>query len=107
MMKFTVYSLQFIALKNQITYYIFLIADYFSSFAQMDKADKLFADYKYAQAIEIYKPIADNGNIRAIRKIAECYRKINDYNNAEKYFAMVVADKNAVPKSTSYIMDRC
>ena len=30
-----------------------------SSYAQMDKADKLFADYKYAQAIELYKPISD------------------------------------------------
>lgn len=71
-------------------------------FAQMDKADKLFADYKYAQAAELYKPIADKGNIRAIRKIAECYRKINDYENAEHYFALVVADKNAIPKSFLY-----
>ena len=70
--------------------------------AQMDKADKLFADYKYAQAIEIYKPIADKGNIRAVRKIAECYRKLNDYANAEKYFAIVVADKNVVPKAYLY-----
>ncbi|MBP8192995.1 MAG: hypothetical protein KAX69_05270, partial [Chitinophagales bacterium] len=68
----------------------------------MDKADKLFADYKYAQAIELYKPIADKGNIRAVRKIAECYRKINDYDNAEKYYAIVVADKNAIPKSFLY-----
>lgn len=68
----------------------------------MDKADKLFADYKYAQAIELYKPIADKGNIRAVRKIAECYRKLNDYTNAEKYFAIVVADKNVVPKAYLY-----
>ncbi len=73
-----------------------------SLFAQMDKADKLYADYKYAQAIELYKPIADKGNIRAIRKIAECYRKINDYENAEYYYALVVADKNALPKSFLY-----
>lgn len=73
-----------------------------SCFAQLDKADKLFDVYKYAQAIELYKPIADKGNIRAVRKIAECYRKINDYDNAEKYFAIVVADKNAVPKSNLY-----
>jgi len=62
--------------------YLLKILFLFSStllWAQMDKADKLFEDYKYAQAIEIYKPIADKGNIRAVRKIAECYRKINDY----------------------------
>lgn len=72
------------------------------SFAQLDKADKLYSDYKYAQAAEIYKPIADNGNIRAIRKLAECYRKMNDYENAEKYYALVVTDKNAIPKSFLY-----
>lgn len=85
--------------------YLLKILFLFSStllWAQMDKADKLFEDYKYAQAIEIYKPIADKGNIRAVRKIAECYRKINDYDNAEKYFAIVVADKNAIPKSNLY-----
>lgn len=86
--------------KILITYTLLLTTYY--SFAQMDKADKLFADYKYAQAIELYKPIADKGNIRAVRKIAECYRKINDYDNAEKYYAIVVADKNAIPKSYLY-----
>lgn len=71
-------------------------------YAQIEKGDKLFEDYKYAQAIGMYKPLADSGNIRAIRKIAECYRKINDYANAEKYFALVVADKNAIPKTFLY-----
>lgn len=72
------------------------------SIAQIEKGDNLFADYKYAQAITFYKPIADQGNIRAVRKIAECYRKINDYENAEKYFAIVVADKNPAAKSFLY-----
>ncbi|HQG38852.1 MAG TPA: hypothetical protein PLK15_06940, partial [Chitinophagales bacterium] len=81
---------------------IALLALSYSLFAQMDKADKLVSDYKYAQAIELYKPIADKGNIRAVRKIAECYRKINDYENAEKYYAIVVAEKNAIPKSYLY-----
>lgn len=83
-----------------ITFSLLLTTCY--SFAQMEKGDKLFADYKYAQAIPIYKPLADSGNIRAIRKIAECYRKINEYENAEKYYALVVADKNAITKSFLY-----
>ncbi len=70
--------------------------------AQMDKADKLYEDYKYAQAISYYKPLADSGNIRAVRKIADCYRRINDYEHAETYYAIVVADKNAIPKSFLY-----
>ena len=89
-------------MKKIVSICLFCIFFYFSSFAQMDKADKLFADYKYAQAIELYKPIADKGNIRAVRKLAECYRKINDYANAETYYALVVADKNAIPKSYLY-----
>src|SRR6218665_3611841 len=97
----TMYSLRFcFSNKILITLSLFLIS--ITTFAQMDKADKLMADYKYAQAIELYKPIADDGNIRAVRKIAECYRKINDYDNAEKYYAIVVADKNAIPKSYFY-----
>ncbi len=98
--RFKIYDLRFLNSKYFFAFAFWLLA--FSSFAQMDKADKLFADYKYAQAIELYKPIADKGNIRAVRKIAECYRKINDYDNAEKYYAIVVADKNAIPKSFLY-----
>ncbi len=81
---------------------VFLLLNTLGGFAQMDKADKLFADYKYAQAAELYRPLADAGNIKAVRKIAECYRKINDYDNAEKYYAIVVADKNVVPKAFLY-----
>ena len=83
-----------------ITFSLLLTTCY--SFAQIEKGDKYFADYKYALAIPFYKPLADSGNIRAVRKIAECYRKINEYENAEKYYAIVVADKNAVPKSFLY-----
>src|SRR3954469_16529657 len=87
-------------MKNLITFILLLIT--FSSFAQMEKADKLYEDYKYSQAILLYKPLADSGNIKAVRKIADSYRKINEYENAEKYYAIVVADKNAVPKSFLY-----
>ena len=56
--RFMIYRLhKLIQSKTLITFYLLLIT--FSAFAQMDKADKLFADYKYAQAIELYKPIAD------------------------------------------------
>ena len=99
-LRFTIYDLRFSYSRIILTIGCLFLT--FASFAQMDKADKLFTDYKYAQAIELYKPIADKGNIRAVRKIAECYRKINDYDNAEKYYAIVVADKNALPKTFLY-----
>ncbi len=84
-----------------ILVYAFLLFS-FRAWSQIEKGDKLYQDYKYAQAIEYYKPEAEKGNIRAIRKIAECYKKINDYENAEKYYALVVADKNAIVKSFFY-----
>ncbi len=100
-LRFTIYDLRFFFTKKKILtlYSLFFIL---CSFGQIEKGDKLYNDYKYAQAAEIYKVDADKGNIRAIRKIAECYRKINDYENAEKYYALVVADKNPVPKSFLY-----
>ncbi|MFN8284100.1 MAG: hypothetical protein U0U67_12850 [Chitinophagales bacterium] len=96
----TMYDVRFLFRKSLATFSLLLTTYY--TFAQIEKGDKLYNDYKYAQAAELYKPEADKGNIRAIRKIAECYRKINDYDNAEKYYALVVADKNAVPKSFLY-----
>ena len=99
-LRFTIYDLRFLFKKSFITFS--LLISTFYSFSQIEKGDKLYNDYKYAQAAELYKPEADKGNIRAIRKIADCYRKINEYENAEKYYALVVADKNAIPKSFLY-----
>lgn len=69
----------------------------------MEKGDKLMADYKYAQAIPEYKPFADQGNDKAVRAIAECYRKVNDWENAETYYAMLVS-KNAVTINPKYYL---
>jgi len=100
-LRFKNYELRF-SFPNKLIFTFSLLLTTYYSHAQMEKGDKLFADYKYAQAIPVYKPLADSGNIRAVRKIAECYRKINEYENAEKYYALVVADKNAIPKSFLY-----
>lgn len=68
----------------------------------VSKSDALMNDYKYSEAIVELKPLVGKGNIQAIRKIAECYRKINDYANAEKYYSVVVVDKNVIPKNYLY-----
>jgi hypothetical protein len=82
---------------------IFLIVQYSCLSAQSTKkADELMQDYKYSEAIVELKPLAEKGNIQAIRKIAECYRKTNDFVNAEKYYAIVVADKNSNKKNWLY-----
>lgn len=81
---------------------LLLVTCTFSVYAQMEKADKYAEEYKYLQAIQLYKPLADSGNLRAVRKIADCYRRINDYEHAEHYYAIVVADKNAIPGNFFY-----
>ncbi len=70
----------------------------------IEKADLYYKEYKYAEAIKLYKPIADDTakeNRNVIRKLAECYRKINDYKNAETYLAKVVTFPNI---STKYFL---
>jgi tetratricopeptide (TPR) repeat protein len=70
----------------------------------LEKADAYYAEYKYAEAIKLYKPIADDTvkeNRNVIRKLAECYRKINDYKNAENYLSRVVNFPNI---STKYFL---
>ena len=66
-LRFTIYDLRFLFKKSFITFS--LLISTFYSFSQIEKGDKLYNDYKYAQAAELYKPEADKGNIRAIRKI--------------------------------------
>lgn len=84
--------------------FFFFVCFLNTSLAQSNfaKADDLMKNYKYAEAIIELKPSADKGNIQAVRRIAECYRKINDYANAEKNYAIVVVDKNTNKKNYLY-----
>lgn len=71
----------------------------------LEKADQYFKDYKYAEAIKLYKPIADDTakeNRNVIRKLADCYRKVNDYKNAENYLSKVVEFPNISSKYFLY-----
>ncbi len=65
---------------------------------QMKKADALFKEYNYSEAVQIYHKLADEGSKKAVRKIAECYLKMNDTENAEQFLAQVVAQQNVHPK---------
>ena len=99
-LQFTIYDLRFEA-KFVFSILLFFICGI--GFTQsISKGDKLMGDYKYAQAITEYKPFADQGNDKAIRAIAECYRKINDWENAEKYYALLVKMNNIIPKYFLY-----
>lgn len=76
--------------------YLLLIAIVFASqlsFAQMSKADRLFANFSYPQAITAYQEelqtsAKSEGYI--YQRIAESYRLMGDYGNALEWYAKVV-----------------
>jgi len=60
--------------------------------ATLKQANKFFNKLAYYKAVPLYQRVLeiDTANSIAIHNIAECYRKLNDYGNKEKYFAKVV-----------------
>lgn len=57
--------------------------------AQLKKANEYFDQELYFDAINSYEKVLkkDENNIKAVENIAFAYRKLKDYNNAEKYYA--------------------
>jgi outer membrane protein OmpA-like peptidoglycan-associated protein len=54
------------------------------------KAEKLYASYEYAAAIPYYQAaIASDSSGEAVVKIADCYRRINNYDKAEYYYSLM------------------
>jgi outer membrane protein OmpA-like peptidoglycan-associated protein/tetratricopeptide (TPR) repeat protein len=77
------------------------------SFAQNNpawKADKLYAQYAYSKAIPAYEKVLEKhpDNADALRKLADCYRLVNDFKNAEKTYEKVVALPDAKPVEKLY-----
>ncbi len=58
----------------------------------LKQANKFFRKIAYNKAVPLYQRVLeiDSTNAVALHNIAECYRKMNDTKNAEKYFAKVV-----------------
>lgn len=61
-----------------------------SNKSAIKKADSFFNNYEYAKAIPIYKRLA-NKNDEALRKLADCYRIIQNYIEAENYYTQLAA----------------
>lgn len=57
------------------------------------KAEKNYTLFRYFQAIDGYEMVVKKypKNIRAMRNLATSYRKVNDFYNAERIYAKVVA----------------
>lgn len=79
----------------------FLLAG-IGGFAQsklMERADRLFEEMSYPQALEAYaKVVKENRkNRRATVQLATCYRLTGDYRNAQRWYAQAVKMKGIRP----------
>lgn len=88
--------------------HIFIIASFlFASFAcmaQMKKAEKHFSNYNYAKAIPVYEKVAKRNSPdqqQAMIKLADCYRILNNYAEAESYYAKAIGI-GKVPAEVNY-----
>lgn len=71
---------------------------------QLARGDKKFGRLSYAEAIKPYqKHLKKNPTDgHAIRQIAECYRRINDFENAEEWFSKAVKYRETDPLTYFY-----
>lgn len=69
----------------------------------MQQAIEVFDKFHYVDAAKMFESIIskESGNIEAKEKLAMCYRKMNDSENAEKWFASVVIE-SAEPMNKLY-----
>ncbi|HRN36166.1 MAG TPA: OmpA family protein [Flavobacteriales bacterium] len=61
------------------------------------QADRLYADYSYHEAIELYEQAfrKDASSIEHARRLADCYWTLRDAANAERWYAVVAASSEA------------
>ncbi|TKC04469.1 OmpA family protein [Pedobacter frigoris] len=57
-----------------------------------DRANQLYKDYEYANAASIYLRLADvkKPKLTDLERLADCFRKMNDYEAAENWYARVI-----------------
>ena len=79
--------------KNNILISFLILFLSSSIFAQMKKAEKHFSNFNYAQSIPFYKKVIKgktNDRQEAMIKLADCYRILNNYSEAENYYAQAI-----------------
>lgn len=76
----------------------------FEGMAQMKKAEKHFANLNYAKAIPVYEKVAKGNSDdkqKAMIKLADCYRILNNYAEAESYYSKAIGI-GKVPSEVNY-----
>jgi len=61
------------------------------------QADKLYDRYEYFKSLDLYLKLADRNkvNVKITERIADCYRNINQYADAETWYAKALTDAKA------------
>ncbi|MES2397549.1 MAG: OmpA family protein [Bacteroidota bacterium] len=74
-----------------------------SSFAQLEKANKYYTNKEYSLAIKQYENILKKDESpEALEKIANSYRLIKNYKQAELYYSRLMNQKNVSPINHLY-----
>ena len=95
-------------MKRVASFILFIItALQLSAQEQLSKrqlADKLFERYEYFKSLNLYLDLASKNNpdIKVLERVADCYRLMNSYENAEEWYASIAGDERANPMCTYY-----
>ncbi len=84
----------------RIKFSVLLFISCASLFSQIKKGDEFASRYQYIKAISKYKKALSGNssfNQEAHLKLAECYKRINDYENAESSYKKALAISLNVP----------
>lgn len=67
-------------------------------------AENLFQRYEYFNALKIYKKLAERSNPDGliIERVADCYRLMDDYDNAEEWYAKAIGYGESEPVNHLY-----
>ena len=68
------------------------------------QADKFFERYEYFKSLGLYLKLVkkDKTNVQVLERIADCYRELNRYEEAEAWYAKAIADTKASKISHYY-----
>lgn len=91
-------------MKKIISLKILLLLCAFSSFAQLKKANQYYNNDEYNKAIPLYIGVlkAEPDNIQALEAIANSYRIIRDYIQAEPYYERLIKQNGIDPVNHLY-----
>jgi len=67
-------------------------------------ADDFFERYEYFKSLNLYLDLAgkNNPDIKILERVADCYRLMNSYENAEEWYARIADDERASQISAFY-----